>query len=76
MIRHRWQNNTCIYCGLTRDRREFQKLVNTRSVLSQHGVWIDVPMYQYGIGWWYGELNKFIRPECKGNSLLTEKTIG
>lgn len=73
-MNHRWQDNTCINCGITRERRECQKLVNTRSVLSRHGVFYDVPVYQYGTGWWYGEKDKFKRPECKTkNQIICQK---
>lgn len=63
-MNHRWANNICINCGVTRERKDYRKLVNTYTVLS-NGVWEDRPVYQYGTGWWYGEVNKFNRPDCK-----------
>ena len=66
-MNHRWANNTCINCGVTREKRQYRKLIQTltKTVLPRYGVWEDRPVYQYGTGWWYGEVNKFIRPDCK-----------
>lgn len=54
-MNHRWGNNTCINCGVTRERKTWKLLMAITN--RDH--------YQYGTGWWYGEINKFIRPDCK-----------
>lgn len=64
MIKHRWHNNTCIVCGITRERKEYTRVVRTYSRLGTDGIFCDVPVYQYGAGWWYGPVHKFERPDC------------
>jgi len=65
MTRHRWTNNTCIRCGITRERREHNVVLRTYSVLNQHGVFVDRQHIKFGSAWWYGEKYQFIRPDCK-----------
>lgn len=54
-MNHRWVNNTCINCGVTRERKSWK--LRRAITIRDH--------YQYGTGWWYGEVNKFKRPDCK-----------
>lgn len=57
-MNHRWANNTCINCGVTRERKTWKLLMG----IVNHPPW---NVYKYGTAWWYGEVNKFKRPDCK-----------
>ena len=59
-MNHRWKDNTCIRCGVTREKKPFKVASNWRCHLV-NGVWTD--SYDYGIGWAYD--GKFVRPDCK-----------
>lgn len=63
-MNHKWKDNVCINCGLHREKRDFRKLKRTYSKLI-HGVWEDIPVWEFGTAWWYGLKNKFNRPDCK-----------
>lgn len=57
-MNHRWKDNTCIHCGLTRERKT-QKLLMaiTNNPPFNH--------YRYEVKWWYGEYLGYNRPDCK-----------
>lgn len=61
---HRWSGDKCMVCGLVRERREKRTLQRTYSRLGRDGVWYDVPIYTYGLAYWYGLDHQFIRPSC------------
>lgn len=64
MSNHKWNSEgVCKRCGLKREKKQYRRAVNSRSVL-KNGVFEDVPVYQYGTAWHYGEA-KFERPPCK-----------
>jgi len=45
---HRWKRNICIRCGISRKRKNWKILTPLKTSSS----------------WWYGEENKFTRPNC------------
>lgn len=57
-MNHRWKDNTCIHCGITRKRKYWRLLM----AIVNHPPW---EAYLTGTDWWYGEKHKFQRPECK-----------
>lgn len=64
-MNHRWKDNQCIRCGITREKREAKVRVGfPYSVLDRHGVWVDRQRYDYRWLWWYGDKYKFDRPDC------------
>jgi hypothetical protein len=71
-MNHKWKDNTCIHCGITRERKEYKRVTRTYSKLGRDGVFYDVPVYEYGAAWWYGKEHKFKRPECKKQNDGTE----
>lgn len=69
-MNHKWnkETNECTVCGLHRERKEHKKFQRTYSKLI-NGIFEDIPIYIYNFNWWYGEKNKFIRPDCKKQNL-------
>lgn len=63
-MNHRWKDNKCIRCGIVRERKEYKKLLRTYSKLCSDGCFHDIPIWGYGIGWWYGDSHEFNRPHC------------
>lgn len=65
MIRHKWKDNTCTVCGITRVRRGWKLRM---------AIVGNKDYYKYGTGWFYGMPHKeaptvvkgigFKRPEC------------
>lgn len=52
-MNHQWNKDVCVNCGITRIKKEYKKLARTYSKLI-NGVWEDIPIYKYGVGYWYG----------------------
>lgn len=63
MIRHKWINDTCQRCGLTREKRMQEKYQRTIGVL-RHGIWEDKHLYTENLRYYYGDTHKFERPDC------------
>lgn len=61
---HRWVENKCLYCGLTREKREAKIHKGSYSCLTRSGVWDDREVVDYRFLWWYGPEHKFDRPDC------------
>lgn len=57
-MNHKWKDNTCVNCGLKREKKSWKLLM----CIVNHPPY-DV--YKYGKNWWYGKENQFIRPDCK-----------
>jgi hypothetical protein len=57
-MNHKWQDNTCIHCGIKRERKTWRLLM----AIVNHPPY---NAYKYGTGWHYGEPYKFNRPDCK-----------
>jgi len=77
-MNHKWdKDNVCVRCGIYRTRGGYRKLQRTYSAL-RHGVWEDIPVYQYGTAWYYGMPHDdcnvlvkaigFERPDCKNEN--------
>jgi hypothetical protein len=61
-MNHRWKDNTCIHCGVKRDKKTWKlhmAIVGNRDY------------YQYGNDWHYGQTG-FKRPDCQPNNLTKE----
>lgn len=54
---HRWNNNTCIHCGISRERR-------TETLLMAITDFPPYNHYRYQVKWWYGNKHGFKRPDC------------
>lgn len=58
MSNHRWKDNTCTHCAITRVKKYWKLLMAIT----------DQPPYNHyktGTDWWYGHSYKFKRPDCK-----------
>jgi hypothetical protein len=64
MSNHKWKNNICIKCGISRERKDFKRWQSTGSVLGRDGCWYDKHYYTFGTGWYYGKEYGFDRPQC------------
>jgi hypothetical protein len=64
MSNHKWKDNVCIKCGLSRERKEYRQVQSTGSYLGKDGCFYDKHYYTYGTAWHYGSKYKFERPEC------------
>lgn len=58
MNNHKWKNNICVNCGISRVKKKWSLLM----AIVNHPPW-DV--YKYGSDWWYGDKDGFKRPDCK-----------
>jgi hypothetical protein len=56
-MNHKWENNVCVNCGLTRERRYWKQLM----AIVNHPPW---EAYRTGVSYWYGNRYKFNRPSC------------
>lgn len=63
-MNHKWENNKCVKCGIERQKKEYRSWQRVETILI-NGVWEDKHFYTYGIKWYYGNENKFERPNCK-----------
>lgn len=67
MIRHKWENDVCIKCGIKRERMERTQLSHTYSILGKDGCFHDVPVYNINLHYAYSESGikwSFDRPDC------------
>jgi len=64
-MNHRWENDICIHCHLTREMKDYSRVVRTYSRLSSDGCFHDVPVREYGRKYWYGPVHGFVRPGCE-----------
>lgn len=71
-MNHKWQNDVCLRCGLTREKREYKKAGIPYSVLGRDGCWYDRVPYTFGTAYYYGEKYKFERPSCIAPSAQIE----
>lgn len=61
-MNHKWENNTCVNCGIKRKRKYWKLLMAiTNEPPYDH--------YLTGTDWWYGNKHQFKRPIC--NKTLT-----
>lgn len=65
-MNHRWENDTCIKCGLKRQKQIRQRYVYSTSVL-RNGVWENKDVFDIRFEWHYGDPHQFDRPDCKPN---------
>jgi hypothetical protein len=64
MSNHKWSDNVCTKCGISRERKEYRKWQRSYTYLSKSGVWEDRDVYTFGTAWHYGKGYGFKRPQC------------
>lgn len=69
---HKWNNNICLKCGLKRELRPKERIIHTSESFVA-GNWQEVEVYRSYPEFWYGDVHKFKRPECKMSNYMYKK---
>jgi hypothetical protein len=59
---HRWKNNKCVRCGISRKRKYWKLLM----AITNHPPYNH---YKASNSWWYGEEHKFQRTNCNSKKI-------